>query len=197
MACVGCEYDSLSLSLTFLSSYTGEKALRSRMFKKLSLLSLGLLLSAGPCLAVTEATAELKDAAGKVIGTAAFVQEQEGVRVTVDVSGLTPGQRAMHIHAIGKCDAPAFTSAGPHLGDGQISAMGGGGMAMGAMAGDLPTLVVGKDGKGQANILNKNISLEGGKNPLIDGDGAALIVHLNATSKKRIACGVVTPGGKS
>ncbi len=165
------------------------------MFKKEALLVVGFLLSASPCFAVTEATAELKDANGKMLGTATFVQEKDGVQVSVNVSGLTPGKHAMHIHAVGKCEAPSFSSAGPHLGEGQMSAMGGG-MAMGTMAGDLPALVVGKDGKGQATVLNKNISLEGGENALLDSDGAALILHPTATSKKRIACGAITSGVK-
>jgi superoxide dismutase, Cu-Zn family len=171
------------------------KVLELRMFKKLALLSVGLLLFADSCSAAPEAIATIKDAKGKMLGTATFVQEQEGVRVNVNVSGVAPGKHAMHIHAVGKCDAPAFTSAGSHLGEGQMNTMGSG-MAMGSMAGDLPVLVVGKDGKGQANILNKNISFEGGENPLLDDDGAALILHLTATSKQRIACGAITSGVK-
>jgi len=33
----------------------------------------------------------------------------------VQVRGLKPGEHGFHIHAVGKCDPPAFTSAGAHF----------------------------------------------------------------------------------
>ena len=31
------------------------------------------------------------------------------------MSGVTPGLHGFHIHAVGKCEAPAFTTAGGHF----------------------------------------------------------------------------------
>lgn len=54
-----------------------------------------------------------KDKDGKTIGTATLREQAGGVLVLVRVEpkGLKPGLHAVHIHAVGKCDAPAFTSA--------------------------------------------------------------------------------------
>jgi Cu-Zn family superoxide dismutase len=37
-----------------------------------------------------------------------------GTRVVLDLQGLPPGGKGVHIHAVGKCEPPAFTSAGGH-----------------------------------------------------------------------------------
>jgi Cu-Zn family superoxide dismutase len=40
----------------------------------------------------------------------------------VDAKGLPPGVHGIHLHTVGKCDAPGFTTAGGHLNpDGPIS----------------------------------------------------------------------------
>jgi Cu-Zn family superoxide dismutase len=52
---------------------------------------------------------------GKVKGQITFREETEGVRVTANVEGLTPGKHGFHIHEKGDCSAPDFTSAGGHF----------------------------------------------------------------------------------
>ena len=52
---------------------------------------------------------------GKVKGQVTFVEETEGVRVTANVEGLTPGKHGFHIHEKGDCSAADFTSAGGHF----------------------------------------------------------------------------------
>lgn len=47
-------------------------------------------------------------------GTAEFTQEGENVTMVVNLSGLTPGAHAIHIHEKGDCSAPDGTSAGGH-----------------------------------------------------------------------------------
>src|SRR5262245_4719179 len=54
-----------------------------------------------------------------ITGTALLVEDGNGnVVVTVLVKGpptvLTPGRHGVHIHEVGSCEAPAFTSAGGH-----------------------------------------------------------------------------------
>jgi superoxide dismutase, Cu-Zn family len=76
----------------------------------MSAVMLGLLL---PCSAFTQeqrAYAELKGRDGKSIGMATFREVSGGVVIDVDVKGLTPGLHAVHVHTIGKCEGPAFTS---------------------------------------------------------------------------------------
>jgi Cu-Zn family superoxide dismutase len=50
----------------------------------------------------------------KVQGQVTFVEETQGVRVTANITGLTPGKHGFHIHEKGDCTPPDFTSAGGH-----------------------------------------------------------------------------------
>lgn len=52
---------------------------------------------------------------GKVRGQVTFQEATEGVRVTANIEGLTPGKHGFHIHEKGDCSAADFTSAGGHF----------------------------------------------------------------------------------
>jgi Cu-Zn family superoxide dismutase len=52
---------------------------------------------------------------GHVHGQVTFLEETEGVRVTANIEGLTPGKHGFHIHQKGDCSAPDFSSAGGHF----------------------------------------------------------------------------------
>ncbi len=113
------------------------------------------------------AVAELRDADGAAIGTASFLARPGGsLRVKVDVIGLAPGFHGFHVHGVGQCVKP-FTGAGGHL--------HAAGQAHGAHAGDMPPLLVLRDGTASARFETDAIRLE----QLLDGgsDGSALIVH--------------------
>ena len=56
----------------------------------------------------------LKDKQGKDVGAVDLVQTPSGVRLRLSINGLPAGERAFHIHAVGKCEAP-FKSAGGHF----------------------------------------------------------------------------------
>jgi superoxide dismutase, Cu-Zn family len=74
-----------------------------------------LLIDAANAGAQNQARADVKNAEGKTIGTASLREIKDGVVLTVNVDGLPQGLHAVHIHSVGKCEAPAFTSAGPHF----------------------------------------------------------------------------------
>ena len=61
------------------------------------------------------ARAQLRDARANVVGTATLSELPGGVRVTLRVNGLRPGEHGFHIHAVGKCESPDFTSVGAHF----------------------------------------------------------------------------------
>ena len=146
------------------------------------------------------ATAELKDKNGKSVGSASLHEEPDGVLVRLEVKGLTPGLHAVHVHAVGKCEGPAFASAGGHFNPTQKKH--GFRSADGAHAGDLPNMLVAKDGSGRFEALTDAITLRPGSLSVFDSDGSAIVIHAGSdddmtdpagNSGDRIACGLIVP----
>ena len=147
----------------------------------------------------SQATAELKDKDGKGIGVATFRESSGGVTVNVNVKGLTPGLHAVHVHAVGKCEAPAFTSAGGHFNPAQKKH--GHKSPEGAHAGDLPNMLVAKDGTGRFEAFTDGMTLKPGGTSVFDKDGSALVIHAGVddyatdptgNAGDRVACGIIT-----
>jgi Cu-Zn family superoxide dismutase len=144
------------------------------------------------------ATAELKDAQGKVVGKATFKPAHHGVEMTVSVKALTPGEHALHIHGVGKCEAPGFTSAGPHFNpEGKKHGMKN---PEGHHAGDLPNMTVDAKGSGKWKGVVEGVTLGEGKTSLFHPEGTAVVIHEKADDNTsdpagnaggRIACGVI------
>src|SRR5262249_54268997 len=63
------------------------------------------------------AHADLKDKSGKAVGSADLTQTRDGVLIKLSVKDMKSGEHGVHIHAVGKCEAP-FESAGPHFNPG-------------------------------------------------------------------------------
>ncbi|HET9221900.1 MAG TPA: superoxide dismutase family protein [Roseiflexaceae bacterium] len=121
-----------------------------------------------------EAKAQLRNAAGTVVGEVKFEQERNGVDVRVKVRGLTPGFHGFHIHTTGSCVAADFASAGSHYNPT--------GETHGHHAGDMPTLQVNPDGTGEARFTIASFQV----GQLFDADGSALIVHAAADNYANI-----------
>lgn len=144
------------------------------------------------------ANAELKSRDGKVVGMARLSERRGGVLVRVDARGLTPGLHAVHVHAVGKCDAPAFTSAGGHFNP--MGKKHGQKNPEGAHAGDLPNMQVGKDGSGHLEVNSNAFTLGSGPSSVFDADGSAVVIHAGVddyvtdptgNAGDRAACGVI------
>ena len=139
----------------------------------------------------------LRTADGKDVGTVSVREENGGVVLTVAARNMPPGKYGMHIHAVGKCEGPKFESAGAHWNP--DNKQHGSQNPRGPHAGDLPNLDIGQAGSGGATF-NLEASLRGGLSPLLDQDGAALMIHAkpddlktdpSGNSGDRIACAVL------
>lgn len=142
------------------------------------------------------AVAQLRDKDGVDRGRVDLFRDGSGLRLEIVARGFNPGTFGMHIHAVGKCDAPDFMSAGPHWNP--TGAQHGRDNPMGAHRGDLPNLVVepGLIGRVTATVADAALTGTGG---LLDADGAAFIIHAAADDLKtdptgnsggRTVCGV-------
>ena len=141
-------------------------------------------------------SAPLIDAQGRPVGEARLQQTPNGLLLKLELRNATPGTHAIHIHQVGRCDAPSFESAGGHFGPGN---KGHGFLnSRGPHAGDLPNLEVPATGQLSVEHLLKDVTLDGGPASLLDGDGSALVIHAEkddyasdpaGKSGDRIACG--------
>lgn len=138
------------------------------------------------------------DAQGQAVGLLTLTQQgRDSARVTVEATHLPPGTHGTHLHAIGRCDAPAFTTAGGHLNP--AGRQHGLRNPAGPHLGDLPNLVVGANGMGRMEAVVAG-SMNPGQAPLFDADGTSLVVHAGpddmvsdpaGNSGARIACSVI------
>lgn len=149
--------------------------------------------------AAARAEAVMYNSNGAPIGTAQLWEDGSGV-VNVEIASISlpAGTHGIHFHQTGKCDGPAFTTAGGHY-----NPMGmehGLQNPRGPHAGDNPNIVVPAAGVGNISFSTDRVSLTPGPRTLLDADGSALVVHAAAddqvtnpsgNSGARIACGVV------
>jgi superoxide dismutase, Cu-Zn family len=149
----------------------------------------------------THAGASIVDGSGTIIGRAQLTEDATGrLHLNVHVEGLAPGQHGIHLHAIGQCVGPAFTSAGGH--HNPLGAQHGLDNPDGAHAGDLPNLIVNGQGRGHLDATSDRATLSIGPVSLFDADGSALVIHAaeddqvtnpTGNSGARVACGAIVP----
>jgi Cu-Zn family superoxide dismutase len=160
--------------------------------------SLGRVTGAPPSLMLST---RLLAADGNSLGEVELLQMGEGVQLIARVKGLPAGDYAMHLHAVGRCVGPDFASAGPHFNP--EGRQHGRDNPMGAHAGDLPNIQVDARGTGDLNIMLPGLRLADGAAPLLDADGAAVVLHAKPDDYRsdpagnagaRIACGEIKQG---
>lgn len=172
------------------------------------------------------ASSRIFNAKGELVGTATFSQSTSGVKVTLQVQKLSQGEHMVHLHENGKCESPDFKSAGAHFAPKRSHINNTHDHKQHHMhnkhhhhhihdkhnemkqetqhkpAGDLPNIMVQRDGTGTLIATLPELTLGMGQNSLLKQGGTAIIIHAGANGKStipnvdyktRIACGVVKP----
>jgi Cu-Zn family superoxide dismutase len=138
-------------------------------------------------------------AGSSVMGDLSLTSEGGAVAIRGIISGLAPGkEHGFHVHEVGDCSLPDFTSAGGHFNPAKDPH--GGPKSKARHLGDIPNIEADKDGHASVDVTVKGVTL-------VDKDGApteilgkALVVHAmrddyktqpSGDSGARIACGVI------
>ncbi|MDG5487954.1 superoxide dismutase family protein [Sphingomonas sp. BGYR3] len=142
-------------------------------------------------------SASLRTGTNAPVGTVTATAATDGVVMTIEAMNMPQGTHGVHVHTVGKCDAPDFTTAGGHWNP--AGRQHGLDNPAGSHAGDLPNLLIGADGKGTLNYTVRGATLAA----MMDADGSAFVVHAGPDDMKtdpsgnsggRIACGVFAEG---
>lgn len=130
----------------------------------------------------------LVGADGSAAGSASLASNS----LSIEATGLPPGELGLHVHTVGRCEGPDFASAGPHWNP--TRRQHGRDNPEGPHLGDLPNLIATAEGRGTVVL-----ALPPG---FLDADGASIVIHASpddyrtdpsGNSGARIACAAFIP----
>ena len=141
---------------------------------------------------------DLSDGQGKSVGTAMLTPAAKGVTIRLNLMNLSPGEHAILVHAVAKCEGPAFASAGGHCNpDMKHHGLDN---PDGPHAGDMPNFTVAADGTAKATVVAPGVTMGDDAHSVFTNGGTALVIHAKADDMKsdpagnagdRVACGVI------
>lgn len=151
------------------------------------------------------ASAALKTAEGADAGLVTAFQGPKGLILRVEGQSWPAGWHAVHLHAVGSCEAPGFTSAGGHVNHAEGARPHGllnkdGGPDLG----DLQNVFAHADGTAKADVYLAWEGLDAKESDYIDANGLSFVVHASPDdyvsqpiggAGARIACGVFQAAG--
>jgi len=140
----------------------------------------------------------LRNEAGAEVGRVTLRERGERIQVDVRVTGLAPGEHGLHLHAVARCEAPGFQTAGGHLNPtnhrhGHLNPQG-------PHLGDLGNLFVSSNGRGEKTVELVGAEVRAGLKTFVGAQGLSLVVHAGSddettdpsgNSGARIACAVI------
>jgi Cu-Zn family superoxide dismutase len=138
----------------------------------------------------------LINSAGQSIGTIRAWQTAGGVSFHIEATGLPHGVHGIHVHPIGRCDPPDFSTAGTHWNP--LGRQHGFNNPQGPHAGDMPNITVAANGVLSETVVLPHATMA----QLIDADGSSIMIHASAddyvsqpsgNSGAKIACAVIQP----
>jgi Cu-Zn family superoxide dismutase len=165
---------------------------------KFTALALFLITSTSFAASPKSVLVDLKDPTGKTIGTAKIMAEKKGVKMHVEVAGLSPGEHAIHFHEKGVCTGPDFKSAGGHFNP--THKEHGFDDPKGPHVGDMRNFTVGADGKAVVDVTDERATLSPGADSLLLEGGTSIVIHAKPDDYKsqpagnagdRVACGEI------
>jgi superoxide dismutase, Cu-Zn family len=120
---------------------------------------------------------QFHDRDGGLLGHALLAEGQRGVLIRLEVDGLRPGWKAIHIHRHGECHdhEHGFQASGGHLdpyerAHGLLNDDG-------PELGDLPNVHAHSDGSVRAELYATGVRLDASENGLLRAGGTALVIH--------------------
>lgn len=148
----------------------------------------------------TKASAVIHPTKGNTVsGTVMFAQEQDGVRITANLTNLNPGKHGFHIHEFGVCACDDAVCAGDHYNP--TNQPHAGPQDKHRHVGDLGNISADAQGNATYEYVDTHIALNGPQSII----GRTLIIHAQEDDFKtqpsgnagaRIGCGVIGIGKK-
>jgi Cu-Zn family superoxide dismutase len=146
-----------------------------KIFKTIGLLAITMIVLSACDTSEKRAIAKIEAKSGSTVsGTVTFTEKDGIVTMKAALAGLSEGNHAIHIHAIGDCSAPDGKSAGGHWNP--TNENHGKWMEAPFHIGDIGNLVVGADGTGTIE-RETNLWSIGGKEANKNVVGHAIIIH--------------------
>jgi len=194
--------------INFTNSDPGDRSIfPSRFVKFISLRSLRAFLVSGLAFGMTAcsdidppnesrvAKAIVEPTQGNVVsGIVWFAETKDGVDVSADFYGLTPGKHGFHVHEFGDCSAPDASSAGEHFNP--AGDKHGSPDSVSRHVGDLGNVEADETGYGHYHRVDTKVKLSGknsviGRSIIIHRDEDDFVTQPSGNSGPRIGCGII------